>query len=146
MLWQVRPGFVLSRGALDGQAVAAPGNTVLPVISGTPTVGSTLTTTNGTWTGTGITYSYQWKRGGTNIGGATSSSYVLVTADIGTTITAVVTATNAGGSTSATSAGVSISAPSNQMLSAARAGLGMVVVTAASGKAQAISNVGVVNG
>lgn len=85
----------------------APTNTAVPVISGTTSVGSTLTTTNGTWTGTPTpTYTYQWKRGGTNIGGATSSTYLLVTADAGTTITVTVTATNTAGSASATSAGV----------------------------------------
>lgn len=91
-------------------AMAAPVNTVLPVISGTAAVGSTLTTTDGTWTGSGITFTYQWQRGGTNIGGATANSYLLVTADASTTVTVVVTATNAGGSASATSAGLAIGA------------------------------------
>ena len=39
----------------------APVNTVAPVISGTNTFGSTLTTTNGTFTGTAtLIYTYQW--------------------------------------------------------------------------------------
>ena len=45
-----------------------------PAISGTAAVGSTLTTTDGTWTGTTITYAYQWKRGGSNISGALTSN------------------------------------------------------------------------
>jgi hypothetical protein len=68
-------------------------------------VGQVLTSTTGTWTGTApITYSYQWKRGATNIG-TNSSTYTLVAADAGNTsnITCVVTATNAGGSANATS-------------------------------------------
>ena len=68
-------------------------------------VGQTLSSTTGTWTGTApITYSYQWKRGATNIG-TNSSTYTLVQADAGNTsnITCVVTATNAGGSANATS-------------------------------------------
>lgn len=83
----------------------APINTVLPVISGSAVVGQQLSTTNGTWTSaTTITgYTYQWKRNGSTIGGATASTYTLVTADYGNTITVTVTATNGGGSTPATS-------------------------------------------
>lgn len=83
-----------------------PANTVLPVISGTLTIGSLLSTTDGTWTGTApITYTYQWKRGGVDIGGATTSTYTLAAADSGATITVTVTATNAAGAVSATSIG-----------------------------------------
>jgi hypothetical protein len=75
---------------------SAPVNTVAPVVSGTASFGSTLTTTNGTWTGAPApTFTYQWQRVTTNISGATSSTYVLVAADVGNTIRCVVTATNA---------------------------------------------------
>ncbi len=85
----------------------APANTVLPVISGTPTQTQTLLCSTGTWTGTAtITYAYQWCRNGVDIAGATSASYLLVPADVATTTTCRVTATNGGGSVSATSAGV----------------------------------------
>ena len=80
----------------------APVNSTLPVISGTTTLGSVLTTTNGTWTNSPISYTYQWKRGATNIG-TNTTTYTLVTADSGAAITCVVTATNASGSTPATS-------------------------------------------
>ena len=89
----------------NGLAVtyAVPVNTVAPVVSGSLTVGSVLTTTNGTWTGSPtITYSYQWKRGATNVG-TNANTYTLVTGDIGSNMTCVVTATNPGGSTDATS-------------------------------------------
>jgi hypothetical protein len=95
-----------------------PVNTVAPVVSGTATTGYTLTTTNGTWTGTpaSFTYSYQWRRAGVNISGATSSSYTLSSLDQGSAVSCVVTATNAGGSTSAnsnaTSAVVAATTPS----------------------------------
>lgn len=86
---------------------AAPVNTTVPVISGVTQVGSTLTTTDGIWTGSPMpTYAYQWKRGGVNITGATASSYLLVTADLAATITVTVMATNASGSANAISAGV----------------------------------------
>jgi hypothetical protein len=89
----------------NGLAVtyAVPANTVAPVVSGSLSVGSTLTTTTGTWTGSPtITYSYQWKRGATNVG-TNANTYTLVTGDIGSNMTCVVTATNPGGSTDATS-------------------------------------------
>ena len=82
-----------------------PVNTVLPVISGTAALGQTLSTTDGTWTGTSpITFAYQWQRGVTNIGGATSSTYTVQAADFGFTLRCVVTATNAASSVSANSA------------------------------------------
>jgi len=85
----------------------APVNTVVPVISGITGVGGTLTTTIGTWTATPATiYIYQWKRDGSNISGATASTYMLISADLAATITVMVTATNAVGSANATSIGV----------------------------------------
>ncbi len=39
-----------------------PVNTTLPVISGKTVIGSTLTTTNGTWAGSPDDYDYQWQR------------------------------------------------------------------------------------
>ncbi|ASD50414.1 hypothetical protein FDI24_gp133 [Acidovorax phage ACP17] len=84
----------------------APKNTVRPTISGTATVGQTLTAANGTWTGTPApTYTRQWKRAGVNISGATATTYVLQAADQGQVITVTVTATNSAGTASATSAG-----------------------------------------
>lgn len=75
---------------------SAPVNTVAPAVTGTATFGSTLTTTNGTWTGAPApTFTYQWFRSpSTSISGATSSTYVLVAADVGFGIFCRVTATN----------------------------------------------------
>ena len=80
----------------------APVNSSPPVISGTTTLGSVLTTTDGTWTNSPSSFSYQWKRGATNIG-TNTNTYTLVLADSSAAITCVVTATNAGGSTPAIS-------------------------------------------
>jgi hypothetical protein len=90
------------KGTKTSSPPSAPVNTVAPVISGTTTLGSVLTTTNGTWTNSPISYTYQWKRGATNIG-TNTNTYTLVTADSLANITCVVTATNASGSTPATS-------------------------------------------
>lgn len=85
--------------------VAVPANTVLPTITGVAQVGVTLTAANGTWTGNPTpTFTRQWKAAGTNISGATSSTYITVTGDIGKVITCVVTGTNNQGTASATSA------------------------------------------
>ena len=84
----------------------APANTALPTISGTAQVGDTLTASTGTWTNSPTSYSYQWNAGGTAISGATSSTYTLISGEVGNTITVTVTATNSSGSTSATSSAV----------------------------------------
>ena len=99
-------GTSASSGASNSiTTYSVPVNTVAPVVSGTATFGQTLTTTTGTWTGVpaSFTYAYQWQRAGSNIGGATSSTYQLVSADIGNAIRCVVTATNTAGSTAANS-------------------------------------------
>lgn len=85
--------------------VPAPSWSVQPSISGTANVGRTLTGNDGTISN-GTVSSRQWLRDGVAIGGATASTYVLVDADNGTTTTYRPTATGAGGSASATSAGV----------------------------------------
>jgi hypothetical protein len=77
---------------------AIPVNTALPTIAGIAQVGQTLTASPGAWTNTPTTYTYQWSRAGTPIGGATSSTYVPVSADVGNTLTVSVIATNSGGS------------------------------------------------
>ena len=80
-------------------ALVLPANTALPIISGAPAVGQTLTGSTGTWTGTPtITYARQWRRNGVAISGATGATYVLVADDTGANITLAVVATNAAGS------------------------------------------------
>ena len=88
------------------QITSPPINTVAPVIGGAAIVGNVLTATAGTWTGSApISYAYQWKRGSTNVG-TNASTYTLVTADSGSTMTVVVTATNSAGNASATAIGM----------------------------------------
>lgn len=85
---------------------AKPANTVLPAITGTATVGQTLTSTTGTWTGRPTpVHARQWKRGGVAISGAVAATYVLTAADVGAVITVTVTANSVAGSKAATSAG-----------------------------------------
>ena len=88
-------------------------STVLPAISGTPEVGLTVTASAGTWTQTPDSVLYQWKRAGVDISGATSSTYVLQVADVGTgSVTVRVTATKAGFTDGvATSAAITVTDP-----------------------------------
>lgn len=88
-------------------AITFPVFTVAPSITsdGTPEVGEVLTGNDGTVI-SGTVSARQWRRGSTDISGATGSTYTLVEADVGQTITFRVTATGSGGDTTATSAGV----------------------------------------
>lgn len=76
----------------------APANTVAPVASGTTGLGDTLSVTNGTWTNSPLSYAYQWQSNGSNIGGATSSTFDITASEQGTDVRCRVTATNASGS------------------------------------------------
>lgn len=115
---QVPPGAALVYGRTDDGNVSwlslAPVNEDAPALlhNGTivtsAAVGDTLTCTMGNWLGTPTGYAYQWKSNGVNVG-TNSNSYTVAAGDSGHTITCVVTATNAGGSTAAPpSAGVHI--------------------------------------
>jgi hypothetical protein len=83
-----------------------PANTSTPVVRGSTVVGSLLTADPGSWSGSQpITFSYRWLRcnsqGGdcVAIGGATRSTYRLITADAGHKVRFNVTARNSAGST-----------------------------------------------
>ena len=89
----------LAPGANVGLGVAMPVNgpacTVAPAVTGTASVGSTLTTTTGTWTGVPApTTTIQWYAAGSPIPGATATTLVLTAAQQGKTIYVVVTGTN----------------------------------------------------
>lgn len=78
-----------------------PRNTISPRITGTIEVGSTLTSDQGTWSGSSpLHFKYQWQRCGAHgancqdISGATTASYLLQPGDYGSTIVFKVTATN----------------------------------------------------
>ncbi len=95
---------------MEVTGIAAPENTVAPIVSGTAAVGLTLTCSQGTWiTPTPTSYAYRWLRDGAAIGGAESSAYTVTAADEGHSVSCEVTATDAVGRQSAVSAdGVAI--------------------------------------
>jgi hypothetical protein len=89
-------------------AQARPDNTAEPRITGAASVGSTLSASTGTWTGSPTSFAYQWVRcpenGGrpdgsdcASIGGATTAKYVVATADVDRRLRVRVTAANADG-------------------------------------------------
>ena len=89
-------------------SIGGPVNTAVPTVTGTQTLGQTLTATAGTWQATpAASYSYQWQdcdstgANCANIAGATASSYVVTAGDGGKTVGVVLTATNTLGSMAA---------------------------------------------
>ena len=90
---------------------AAPGNRGRPIVSGSATVGGTLSASQGSWSRGPTSYAYQWQRclqaACLSIPGATSATYALSDSDDGATFQVVVTATNAAGSSVAISAATS---------------------------------------
>lgn len=74
----------------------APVNTVPPSISGEPRVGAVLSADPGEWDVAGLEFSYQWQADGTDIAGATGSTYRVTPADQGRSLRVVVTTTGDG--------------------------------------------------
>jgi hypothetical protein len=89
-----------------------PVNTGAPAITGSATEGGTLSASTGNWTNAPTGYAYQWQRctaagaSCTGVGGETGSTYLAGSADVGSTVRVLVSAANAGGSSSATSSAV----------------------------------------
>jgi hypothetical protein len=82
-----------------------PRPTGAPTIAGSAVEGETLTCAPGDWSGS-PTFSFEWLRDGSPIGGASAATYTLTTADVGRAISCRVTATNTGGSPKAISSAV----------------------------------------
>lgn len=62
-----------------------------PTITGTAAVGQTVTAHAGTWGPAPVALSYQWKRGGAPIAGATAATYAVAESDAGQTLSVAVT-------------------------------------------------------
>ena len=100
-------------------APVAPSSLSAPAVTGQTNQGQTLSASTGGWSAVPPAgYTWQWQRCNSsgsscaNIGGATSQTYVLTSADVGSTVRIVVTATNVAGNASAPSAATGvISAP-----------------------------------
>jgi hypothetical protein len=83
-------------------------NDAPPTVTGTAKDGELLTAADGTWSGTPPAIARRWRRcdgaACADIAGATASTYLLTSQDVGKTIRVAVTATNAAGSAGAESA------------------------------------------
>jgi hypothetical protein len=95
--YRVADGFGGTSGLASVEfTVVAKFATVKPKVTGTTTVGKTLTVTVGTWTPTPTTLKYQWFRDGDPITGATAKTYVPTVADMGWTLRAMVIGSKTG--------------------------------------------------
>ncbi|MSZ77291.1 MAG: hypothetical protein F2667_09320, partial [Actinobacteria bacterium] len=99
-------------------------NKTSPVVTGSAKVGQVLTTTNGEWTNSPTSFSYQWFADQVAITGATSQSYTLTAAQLGKKITVEVTA-NAPGKTS----GKATSDPTDAVVTGPIQSIGKPIVT-----------------
>jgi hypothetical protein len=97
-------------GGAQATSAAAPQSNSQPTITGQAREGKTLTAQNGTWGNTPTGFTYQWQQcdgsgaGCNPISGATSKTYSVASGDVDHKLRVAVTATNADGSSSATSA------------------------------------------
>jgi hypothetical protein len=99
----------------------APTNVEPPAVSGTAQEGQTLTATTGTWTDSPTGFAYQWQRSGdgqswSDVGGAQDSGYTPSADDLGSLLRVTVSASNGGGTRTASSAATGAvlpAAPSN---------------------------------
>jgi hypothetical protein len=104
------PGTAPSDPAGPIAAAAPPVNVAPPAITGAPQYGIPLQAEPGTWANAPAAFAYQWRRssadelGWEDVEGAVGTTYVPGTADVGRRLLVVVTAANAHGSASASSA------------------------------------------
>ena len=122
------PGHGLERRRLDGRGVEsdvprpAGGRCAAQHARGRrsrgdPQVGESLTANDGTWTNNPTSFAYQWQRCDVdaivcgNVPGATGKSYGVRAADVGFRVRVEVTARNASGTGTATSAATGIVVP-----------------------------------
>ena len=63
----------------------------VPVITGDPTFGQTLTVDAGAWEPAPVTLAYQWRVGGAAVAGATKSTFILPASSVGKLVTVTVT-------------------------------------------------------
>jgi hypothetical protein len=108
-----------TNGTADAAAVRMPGaairNTVLPVITGTPKVGSYVSVSGGSWDPYVSTKTYQWFVDGVLVTGLTANRVQVRSAWAGKKLKARVTATKAGWTTAtADSAAVAVAATALQ--------------------------------
>lgn len=103
---QLALGLFIGGPRLLAAGPAVPVNLSMPVISGSATNLSTITTTNGSWTNSPTSYTYKWFSGSTEIIGQTANTFVNDGTYQDTDLTSQVTAINAEGSSTPSSSNV----------------------------------------
>jgi hypothetical protein len=98
-----RPAGACDIGAYQLQP---PAGTAAPQITGTPAVGQKLACSQGKWSGDQPKFAYRWLRDGATINAASTASYIVASDDQGHHLACKVTASNAKGTASQTSATV----------------------------------------
>ncbi len=95
LVW-IDPASIWGQASWEVDVRSTLTKTPTPTITGTPTVGKTLTAAPGTWEPTDVSLDYQWYRGADKISGATQETYKLAAADKGKTVKVAVTGSLAG--------------------------------------------------
>ena len=103
-------GSAVDIGAYELGSAAPPSATTAPSLPASGVDGETVTCQPGTWSNAS-TFAYGWTRDGATIDGETSASLTLTAADRGAAVRCVVTATGPGGTASATSDPMPVTAP-----------------------------------
>lgn len=67
-----------------------------PIIARTAAIAQVLSVKTGVWSPDGVAFTFQWKRNGAPITGATGASYKVMTADVGTALSVTVTGRKSG--------------------------------------------------
>lgn len=105
------PTAVVTAPTSGSGATLQPTSVTAPAVAGQTQVGQTLSASSGSWSGeTPMTYVYQWQScdsAGSScsaVTGANSATYSLVATDVGRTMRVAVTADNAAGQSTASSA------------------------------------------
>jgi hypothetical protein len=86
-------------------ALGKPANRAIPFVSGTDAVGQTVTCSSGDWSSSPSRFAFQWTRNGTDISGATASTYTPTQDDGATLVACRVVATNAAGDSAPATSG-----------------------------------------
>jgi hypothetical protein len=123
---QVTASNMAGQASADSEAVqippaAVPSYISTAVLSGSGVLGGTLFCPTGTWLGNPApSFTYQWLRDDSPIGGATSPSYAVRLVDCGHFLCCRVTATNSAGTASGSSSMVIVGAAPSPTLKASR--------------------------
>lgn len=92
--------FAVAYSDIANVTVGQPASATAPVITGSGVIGMQLTCSQGAWTNNPTSYSYQWKRDGSNL--AVGAHYLVTAADVGHVLSCAVSAANKYGSVAAT--------------------------------------------